>query len=126
MKLGDYCSACLDITCGIPQGSELGPKLFILYINDQCKVSKVLKLVLFADDTNIFGTGSDLQILLQEINTELIKFKLWFDRKKLSLNLNKTKIILFGKCSSNTQIQIQFNGVDIERVSEIKFLGVII
>ncbi len=126
VKLGDYCSACLDITCGIPQGSVLGPKLFILYINDLCKVSKLLKLVLFDDDTNIFGSGSDLQLLMQEINTELIKFKLWFDRNKLSLNLNKTRIMLFGNCRSNTQIQIRLDGVDIERVNEIKFLGVTI
>ncbi len=54
VKLGEYSSLCLSIACDIPQGSVLGPKLFLLYINDICKVSKIVKLVLFADDTNCF------------------------------------------------------------------------
>ena len=62
---------------------------------------------------------------MQVITTELSKLKIWLDRNKLSLNLNKT-IILFGKCRTNTHIQIQLNGVNIERVKEIKFLGVTI
>ncbi len=126
VKLGDVCSQCLDIVCGVPQGSVLGPKLFIMYINDICRVSQVLKLVLFADDTNIFCSGEDLKKLLEEISKELSKLKVWFDRNKLSLNLNKTKMMLFGNYRINIQVQIQVDGVQIERVNENKFLGVII
>ena len=72
-------STCLDITCGVPQGSVLGPKMFIVYINDICKVLRILKFVLFADDTNIFCSGENLQQLLEVLTTEISKLKMWFD-----------------------------------------------
>ncbi len=84
VKLGESVSSCLEITCGVPQGSVLGPKLFILYINDICNVAKILKLVLFADDTNIFCSGDNLQEIIQVITLEMGKLKGWFDRNKLS------------------------------------------
>ena len=59
VKLGECSSDEIQISCGVPQGSVLGPKLFILYINDICNVSKLLKFILFADDTNILY--SDIQ-----------------------------------------------------------------
>ena len=54
MQYNGYNSSLFDITCGVPQGSFLGPLLFLVYINDLCNVSKDLELILFADDTNIF------------------------------------------------------------------------
>ena len=126
VKLGNNCSSYLDIACGVPQGSVLGPKLFILHINDICKVSKLLKLVLFADDTNIFCSGDDLAVLLKDLTEEMIKLKNWFNYNKLSLNLTKTKIMLFGNGKRDVQIKIEIDKVEIERVYEIKFLGVMI
>lgn len=52
-----HTSSCWGISCGVPQGSVLGPKRFIMHINDICNVSKTVTLVLFADDTNILGGG---------------------------------------------------------------------
>ena len=60
MYYNDVKSDTLDITCGAPQGSILGPKLFILYINDIVNVSKLFKSILFADDTNLFCSNSDI------------------------------------------------------------------
>ena len=97
VQVGNYTSKKRDITCGVPQGSILGPILFILYISDICKVSRNMKFVLFADDTNMICSGDDLQQLLKEITQELNKLKDWFDSNKLSLNLNKTKILFFGR-----------------------------
>ena len=81
VKMGNDCSSCLDIACGVPQGSVLGPKVFILYINDICRVSNVLRLVLFADDTNIFCSGENLEQLVENIEHEMHKLKTWFDKK---------------------------------------------
>ena len=63
----------MQIQCGIPQGSVLGPKLFILYINDICDVSKLLNFVLFADDTNIYLSGNDLNELVISMEQEMVK-----------------------------------------------------
>lgn len=68
VKLGDCVSSCLDIACGVPQGSVLGPKFFIFYNNDICKITTLLQFVLFADDTNMFCSGDNLQKLQEGIS----------------------------------------------------------
>ena len=75
----------MKIMCGVPQGSILGPLLFILYINDIVKVSTVLNPVLLADDTSLFHAHTDFDTLIKEINEELQKITTWFHTNKLSL-----------------------------------------
>ena len=91
VQVDDHRSNLLQIVCGVPQGSVLGPKLFILYINEICNVSKILHFILFADDTNIFKSGDDLASLCKQVSTEMDKLHIWFDVNKLSLNVQKNK-----------------------------------
>ena len=74
-----HVSTTLPITCGVPQGSVLGPLLFLIYVNDLASVSKVLKFYLFADDTSIHFDSDDLFALQKVVNMELKKVKKWFN-----------------------------------------------
>ena len=89
-------SDVLNVCCDVPQGSILGPKLCVIYMNDICNVSKVVKLILFADDTNLFYYDSNLNELIRRTNTELDKLHVWFAVNSLSLNVTKTNYMMFG------------------------------
>ena len=78
-----------EIKCGVPQGSVLGPLLFLIYINDFPSVSKPFMPILFADDTNLFCTGKNLGDIVNEINVEIDKIYSWVKANKLSLNVEK-------------------------------------
>ena len=114
----------MKVTCGVPQGSILGPALFILYINDMCNVSMLMKSIVFADDTNLFYSGDNLSQVCETVSTELDKLHSWFQVNKLSLNIAKTYFMIFGnkQCEDNDVVSI--NGMNIKRVYITKFLGV--
>ena len=120
----DNCASdLLNVICGVPQGSILGPKLFILYINDICNTSTLLTFNLFADDTNIFCSGNDPVQLRKDIDIELVKLNVWFAVNKLSLNISKTNLLLLSNCKKKkTNIEISINNAKFET----KFLCVLI
>ena len=128
VQYNGYNSSSLDITCGVPQGSILGPLLFLVYIKDPCNVSKVLELMLFADDTNIFYSHTDASYLMEVVNLELKKITCWFYTNKLSINVKKSNFIIFRPRQNRQTLDLAFNisNYSIDRVKEATFLGVIL
>lgn len=117
------------VTCGVPQGSILGPLLFIIYFNDIVNCSRLIYFIIFADDTTLFFSAPKLESLISIINSELSNVDTWFKVNKLSLNTQKTKFMLFGskaKPSVDGLLNVYINGVKIEQVSHVKFLGVLV
>ena len=121
-------SKLFEINCGVPQGSILGHILFLLYFNDIINSTEHLSFTLFADDTNVFYKSKSLDELNKTVNKELTNLSPWFRSNKLSLNINKTKFILFTnkKKVNNNLINIKIDSEEIKRVSVTKFLGMII
>ena len=85
----------MAITCGVPQGSILGPLLFLIYINDLNNSTKNVSTILFADDTNLFCSGKDINELECNINAELVNVQEWLTLNQLTLNIKKSNYIIF-------------------------------
>jgi hypothetical protein len=124
-------SDTLRITCGVPQGSILGPILFLLYIND-IQNSTVLKLLSFADDTTIYASSPNINDLVEHTNSEMLKVYKWLCSNKRSLNISKTNYSLFGTRVNKCQIAVNaitLNNTVIARSGQLniskplKFLG---
>ena len=125
VEIENHPSDLMSITCGVPQGSILGPLLFLIYVNDMHTCSSILKFFLFADDTTILLSSDDINFLINTINTELLKLADWFALNKLSLNVSKTNFIVFNNQNIEaSKFIIHLSGSNISRVNSTKFLGV--
>ena len=116
------------IKCGVPQGSILGPLLFIISVNDICNVSPMLFKILYADDTCVLISGNHLNNLIDRLNTELISLNNWFKANKLSLNTKKSFFMIFhrSRIKPNVINKVVIDNHELTQVNSAKYLGVII
>ena len=115
------------VKCGVPQGSTLGPLLFLLYINDLAYICSQSIPILFADDTNLFNHGKDLSSLQMSLNKELAEISKWLKVKKLSLNIKKPQYMIFArKKSDHPYMDLRIDNENICQTKLSKFLEVYI
>ena len=117
----------IEVTkCGVPQGSILGPLLFLIYINDIVKLSKILKFYLFADDTTLFYSSKNKADTEYILNNEIANVTEWLISNRLSPNSKKSCYLTFSLIKSNHHTNIKINGQPIEERTKAKYLGVFI
>ena len=131
VKIENKESDLLKISCGVPQGSILGPLLFLIYVNDMYLFVPKLSVIMFADDTNLFVSGKDHKSLFNIMNNQLQLIEDWFAANKLSLNLQKTKYTLFSSSTLEDNLPLKlptlfFGANKISRSRYTKLLGVLI
>ena len=118
----------LQISCGVPQGSILGPLLFLCYVNDMA-ASVDCKLLLYADDSALLVSDKNPQCVADKLSTELESCRQWLVDNKLSLHLGKTECVLFGSKHQLKKVQsftVECDGNQIKPASSAKYLGVTI
>ena len=111
---------------GVPQGSCLGPLLFLIFINDMPLSSLKLIIKLFADDSLLFLNGKSLEEVQNTLNEELPKIEKWFLSNKLTINATKTEYMINGRLQSQNPLDIILNNTYLNRSSSVRYLGVFI
>ena len=123
VTIDGFKSEILDVKAGVPQGSRLGPLLWILYANDILEDIES-EILLFADDTCMFATGKNPAETTEILNRDLLKISDWATKWKVNFNPKKTKDMIFSNKDLRISPPILFDGVPIERVKEHKHLGI--
>ena len=117
----------LEISCGVPQGSILGPQLFLLYINDMVSSVENCRLLLYADDSALIYSHKSYEVIARMLSTDLSSCKQWLIDNKLSLHVGKTESILFGtskRLKAAEEFSVSCDGAIVKRVSTVKYLGI--
>ena len=117
-------SSCKTMYHGVPQGSVLGPILFLIYINDLHKCIKYCTTYHFADDTNLLNISKDYKSLQNKVNKDLKSLHKWLTANKISLNDGKTELIYFRKSGPAPTLNIKLHGQRLVPCTSVKYLGV--
>lgn len=128
VKIGNEQSDPRLITCGVPQGSILGPLLFLVYINNIHEIGLKGDITLYADDTSLFYFGHSIDSIISTAQDDLQILHTWLQSNLLTINISKTKYIIFA--AKNKKIgnynPLSINGEIIDRVNKEKYLGLIL
>ena len=115
------------VTCGVPQGSVLGPLLFLIYVNDVERSCLHSKVRLYADDTVLYASGTNIRTVEEHLQKDLNNYAKWCLRNKLTINVSKTKGMLFGpRKKRSKEFTFNLHGEPLHIVSSYKYLGVIL
>ena len=128
VSINDTLSNTEFVTCGVPQGSILGPLLFILYINDLTACAKYCDINMFADDTMFYYAAKNIDLVKSNLQTDLVNISEWLCANKLSLHIGKTNCMVVGSVKKvkdkNHELNLMLNNENVEQTDNVKYLGV--
>jgi hypothetical protein len=123
-SINNFTSTPKPVTVGVPQGSILGPLLFLIFINDLPQCLKHCKSILYADDTLLYYSARTENELQDKINEDLDSLSQWLNNNLLTLNYEKTKFMIFANKKQSTNVDITIQNKKVSQETSFKYLGV--